>query len=84
MTCDNCGRKMRCRYSVPTGLQLRFRTYKCKCGTFLTTFEMPERMFMSGRDREDVAAVMDGAKRAQMRFALMKKKGATSVKAGPS
>jgi hypothetical protein len=41
-------------------------------------------MFMSGRDKEDIAAVMEGAKRTQMRFALMKKKGAASVKVSPS
>lgn len=69
MICPNCGVKMLCRHSVPAGAQLRYRGHRCPtCKTYLETIELPVGMYEVGRDREEVLALVDRAKRQQQRF----------------
>lgn len=69
MTCVECGGKMRCRYSVPIGKQLRYRAYKCPdCTTWVETCEMPERVTLNPQDLTAVRRRMRDARGVRMFF----------------
>jgi hypothetical protein len=69
MVCENCGAKMACRYSVPVGQQLRYRTYRCEyCRSFLDTAEMPLSTYRDRERVDEVVAKVEGGKRAQLSF----------------
>jgi hypothetical protein len=69
MICPSCGVRLKCRYSAPAGARLRYRGYRCvACKTYLETVELPVAMYETGRDREEVLALVDAVKRQQQRF----------------
>lgn len=67
MQCETCRGKMRCTYSVPAGLQVRYRVYRCQnCNVWLETTELSTRMYESGSGREDIAALVKAAERRRL------------------
>lgn len=64
MVCENCGRRMRCGYSVPAQERVRYRVYKCVCGTYTETMETPVGAWGKG----EVGDLVGAAQRQRMGF----------------
>ena len=64
---------MMCRYSTAAGARIRYRGHRCPmCKGYLETVELPLSMYEVGREREEVLALVDRAKRQQQRFVKRK------------
>ena len=70
LTCENCGGRMACRYSVPAGPQLRFRVYRCAgCKSYVESVELPCKMYDGGWEAGEVKELVAAARRRHLMFA---------------
>lgn len=78
MLCLGCGGKMRCRYSVPVGKQVRYRVYRCEaCRNYLESVEVPERVAESPQLMGQAVVLMHKGRAKQIAFFVRRKRKAS-------
>lgn len=84
MVCSSCGGTMRCRFSVPAGQRLRYRTYRCDfCGERMETVELPRELVGRADLVADIGKQVDAAKRERSTIAQRVRRKRQSLHTAP-